>query len=155
MILVPPAGDASLQSLPRGLRPFSEEKGLKNLKRLFISLRVSGSACCTGVARHRVPPNCSKFSPNVGAAPHILLCCGENREALKVFLEVLEPFSSEKGSKPPEALAAKPRTPRGARQNAIASAKGLENGQSPFSLRFCDFRTTKITKSAGVLISRL
>jgi len=55
-----------------------------------------------------------------------------HREALKVFLEVLEPFSSEKGSEPPEALAAKPRT--GARsatthgeavQNAIASAKGF------------------------------
>ena len=35
-----------------------------------------------------------------------------NREALKVFLEFLEPFSSEKVFKPPEALAAKPRTPR-------------------------------------------
>ena len=36
------------------------------------------------------------------------LFCG-TRAAKKVFLEFLEPFSSEKGSKPPEALAAKPR----------------------------------------------
>ena len=35
-----------------------------------------------------------------------------------------------------------------------SSAKGLENGLCPFSLRFCDFRTTKITKSAFVLIFR-
>ena len=51
-------------------------------------------------------------------------------------MEVSEPFSSEKGSEPPEALAAKPRT--GAkRQKREKSAKGFENGQSPFSLRFC------------------
>ena len=34
----------------------------------------------------------------------------KHREAIKVFLEFLEPFSSEKGSRPPEALAAKPQT---------------------------------------------
>jgi len=61
-----------------------------------------------------------------------------HREALKVFLKFLKTFSSEKVFKPPEALAAKPRT--GARQYAIAGAKGLENGQSPNSSPPKDFR---------------
>ena len=49
-----------------------------------------------------------------------------NREAIKVFLEFLEPFSSEKGSKPPEAL-------KRSDKNAIASAKGGMGGKQEFS----------------------
>ena len=49
---------------------------------------------------------------------------------IKVFLKFLETFSSEKVSKPPEALAANPR------KNAIASAKGLENGLKPVLFAF-------------------
>ena len=47
-----------------------------------------------------------------------------HREALKVFLGFLTPFSSEKGVKPPEALAAKPRYSARSAANASASAKG-------------------------------
>ena len=43
------------------------------------------------------------------------IVCKFNREAKKVFLEVLKPFSSEKGFKPPEALGAKRRHSRQSR----------------------------------------
>ena len=37
-------------------------------------------------------------------APSFHRALVKHREAIEVFLEFLEPFSSEKGSKPPEAL---------------------------------------------------
>ena len=72
-----------------GLRPFSEEKGLKNLKRLFNSL-----AMAQFVAQEHLGSEPQSTAPSF----HRTLIV--HREALKVFLEFLEPFSSEKGSKP-------------------------------------------------------
>ena len=121
---VAPAGDASLQSLPRGLRPFSEEKGLKNLKRLFCrfaSVAQFASQVQLGIESRQTAPSFRRALVKHRAFRNFLAL---HREAIKVFLEFLEPFSSEKGSKPPEALAAKPRT--GAkRQKREKSAKGF------------------------------
>ena len=47
-----------------------------------------------------------------------------SREALKVFLEVLKPFSSEKGFKPPEALERSVNT----EGEAVKSKKGQFHG---------------------------
>ncbi len=58
----------------------------------------------------------------------------KHREALKVFLEFLKPFSSEKGFKPPEALERSDLSRR-SRANAFKSAKGGAGGKQEFSPR--------------------
>jgi len=62
-----------------------------------------------------------------------------HREALKVFLESLKPFSSEKGFKPPEALRAKRGT--GAKRRLTAKPCNC-----PFSLRLCWLQATQTCK---------
>ena len=82
-------------------------------------------------------------------APSSHRTCGEHREAIEVFLKFLKTFSSEKVFKPPEALAAKPRTPREARDwseatNTRKKALKGSGGKQEFSPSVCvDFRQHK------------
>ena len=68
---------------------------------------VSWRAGCVG--KISLEANRAGFKPREGSVTlHPVV--NKRREAKKVFLEFLEPFSSEKGSRPPEALAAKLQT---------------------------------------------
>ena len=74
------------------------------------------------------------------------------REAKKVFLELLKPFSSEKGFNPPEALAAKPRTRRKAPKYAPKALKGCGGKQEFSPTHFVGSKPTKMQESAQIVM---